>query len=131
VPRAAARAADCGAHRDRGFRDAEDWLARTTGSTTPQARSELHTARRLEDCPATKQALVDGELSLDEANEITRTEAECPGSEDELLDTAKREGLGTLKDHARKKRQEAADPEELRKKQQKGGTSTSFPMTWA
>src|SRR5438067_8288413 len=118
--RAAARAADCGAHRDRGFRDPEDWLARTSGSSTPDARSALNTARRLEDCPATKQALLDGELSLQEAGEITRTEAECPGSEDELLGAAKREGLRTLKERARKKRQEAVDPEDLRNRQPQG-----------
>src|SRR5438128_1101855 len=57
--RAAARAADCGAHRDRGFRDPEDWLARASGSSTPEARSALETARRLEDCPDTKKALLD------------------------------------------------------------------------
>ena len=43
--RAAARAAECGAHRQRGFRDPEDWLARTSGSSTPDARSALNTAR--------------------------------------------------------------------------------------
>ena len=47
--RAAARAADCGAHRDRGFRDPEDWLARTSGSSTPDARSALNTARLIDD----------------------------------------------------------------------------------
>ena len=83
--RAAARAADCGAHRERGFWDAEDWLARTSGSSTPDARSALNTARRLKDCPETKKALLDGELSLQQAGEITRTESECPGSEKELL----------------------------------------------
>ncbi|TMK88718.1 MAG: DUF222 domain-containing protein [Actinobacteria bacterium] len=117
--RAAARAAACGAHRDRGFGDPEDWLARTSGSSTHQARSDLKTAQRLDDCPATKQAVLDGDLSMDEASEITRTEAECPGSEDELLGTATKEGLGRLKEKARKKRQETIDPEELRAKQQK------------
>src|SRR4051794_40094188 len=112
--RAATRAAACGAHKDRGFADPEDWLARTSGSTTHQARSDLQTATRLENCPATKAAVLDGELSMDQASEITRTEAECPGSENELLDTAKREGMGRLKEKARKKRQQATDPEELR-----------------
>src|SRR3954466_15760721 len=74
--RAAARAAECGAHRDKGFADPEDWLARTSGSTTHPARPALQPASRLEDCPATKAALIDGELSMGEASEITRTEAE-------------------------------------------------------
>jgi hypothetical protein len=116
---AAARAAACGAHRDRGFADAEDWLARTSGTTRHQARSDLATAERLEDCPRTKAAVVDGELSMGEAGEITRTEKECPGSEDELVDTARREGMGRLKEKARKKREAAADPDQLRAKQRK------------
>ena len=117
--RAAARAAECGAHRAKGFADPEDWLARTSGTTTHQARSDLQTAKRLDDCPATKQAVLNGELSMGEAGEITRTEAECPGTESELVDTAKKEGMGRLKEKARKKREEAADPEELRAKHQK------------
>src|SRR5438270_60288 len=117
--RAAARAAECGAHKDKGFFDPEDWLARTSGSSAHQARTDLQTASRLEDCPATKAALLDGEVSMGEAFEITRTEAECPGSEHELLGTAKREGLGRLKEKARTKRQQAADPDQLRAKQRK------------
>src|SRR5947209_18988341 len=68
--RAAARAAECGAHRDRGFCDPEDWLARTSGSSTHQARTDLRTAQRLNDCPATKHAVLDGHLSMGEADEI-------------------------------------------------------------
>ena len=100
--RFAARAADCGEHRKAGFADPEDWLARMAGSSAPKARADMNTARRLDDCDKTKQAVLDGELSLDEADEITKTEAECPGTEDELLHTAKNNGLRTLRDTARK-----------------------------
>ncbi|MGH9003076.1 MAG: hypothetical protein ACRDYV_08100, partial [Acidimicrobiia bacterium] len=31
---AAARAAECGAHRQKGFADAADWVARTGGTST-------------------------------------------------------------------------------------------------
>ncbi|MBV8297480.1 MAG: DUF222 domain-containing protein, partial [Acidimicrobiia bacterium] len=117
--RAAGRAVGCGAHRERGYAEPEDWLARASGSSTHQARSDLATAERLEDCPTTKAAVVDGQLSMNEASEITRTAAECPGTEPELIDTAKNEGLGGLKDKARAKRQAAADPDELRRKQHK------------
>ncbi|MBV8429815.1 MAG: DUF222 domain-containing protein [Solirubrobacterales bacterium] len=117
--RAAQRAASCGAHRERGFADPEDWLARMSGSTTHQARTEMKTAERLEDCQTTKAAVLEGQLSMGQAAEITRTEAECPGAEPELVHTAKTEGLGSLKDKARTKRHEAADPDELRAKQEK------------
>jgi hypothetical protein len=124
--RAAARAAQCGVHKDKGFADPEDWLARMSGTTTHQAREDLKTAERLEDCPTTKQAVLDGDLSMGEAAEITKTETECPGTEKDLVDTAKREGMGRLKEKARKQRQEAADPDELRKKQQRARDFHAF-----
>jgi hypothetical protein len=117
--RAAARAVACGVHTEQGFGDPEDWLARRSGSSTHQAREDLKTNEALDDCPATKQAVLDGDLSMGQASEITKTEAECPGSEDELLDIAKKQGLGQLKDKARKKRQAAAHPDELRANQHK------------
>lgn len=75
----AARAADCGAHRERGFNSPEDWLAGASGSTRSQAQSEIKTGSRLEDCPETREAALQGDLSLGQAEEITRTEREKPG----------------------------------------------------
>ncbi|MCU1449925.1 MAG: protein of unknown function endonuclease [Acidimicrobiales bacterium] len=115
--RAAARAAECGAHRDRGYRDPEEWLARAGGTSTPQARSDIETAQRLADCPQTSEALANGELSMREAEEITRTEKECPGSENDLLETARKEGLKRLREKGRATRQAAADPDDLRRRQ--------------
>jgi hypothetical protein len=51
------------------------------------------------------------------AGEIARTEAEAPGTEAELLSLARQSSLAALKDEARKRRQQAADPEELHEKQ--------------
>ncbi len=39
--RYAARASECGEHRKRGFADAPDWMARSTGSTTGVERAAL------------------------------------------------------------------------------------------
>jgi hypothetical protein len=78
---AAARAGECGLHRQKGFADAADWLARTTGTSTVQAKTELETARALEEMPETRAAVAAGELSLAQAHEVARTEAECPGAE--------------------------------------------------
>lgn len=72
----------------------------------------------IEECPETKEALVSGELSLAQAREIARAEAERPGSEAELLGVARNASLKTLKDTARKKRLEALDPEVLHHRQQ-------------
>jgi hypothetical protein len=65
--RAAARAADCGAHSQRGFADAADWLARRIGQSRAEAQSALDTAEAVDDCPSTKAALLAGELSLGHA----------------------------------------------------------------
>ncbi len=114
---AAARAVECGAHRQKGFADAADWLARTTGTSTVEAKTELETARALAEMPDTRAAVTAGELSLAQATELARTEAECPGSEAELLPVARTGSLKTLKDKSRKRRLEAIDPEELHARQ--------------
>jgi hypothetical protein len=111
--RAAVRAADCGAHRLRGFVDAADWLARAAGTFAVQAKTAMETARAVEEMPHTRAALVAGELSLAQAHEVVRTVVECPGSEAELVEVARTESLKTLRERARKHRLDALDPEEL------------------
>ncbi|HEX5587917.1 MAG TPA: hypothetical protein VFZ17_11465, partial [Acidimicrobiia bacterium] len=46
--RLAARAGECGAHRERGFADVSDWMASSTGSTVSEARSALDAVRAVE-----------------------------------------------------------------------------------
>ncbi len=114
---AAARAADGGAHRSAGYADPDESMARMTGESRAKARSDLATGSRLADCPKTREAATDGSLSLGQAEEITKTEAEKPGSEDELIAKAKRSTRRELADDCRKRRQEGADREELAAKQ--------------
>lgn len=114
---AAARAADCGAHRSAGYADPDEWMARMTGESRAKARSDLATGSRLSDCPKTRAAASEGELSLGQADEITKTEREKPGSEDELIGKAKRSSRQELADDCRKRRQEGADREQLAARQ--------------
>lgn len=114
---AAARAADCGAHRGRGFGDADDWMAGITGSSRQQAKAELETGERLGDCPETKDAALGGDLSLGQAGEIAKTEREKPGSEGELVRKAKTSTRQQLADACRQRRQEGVDRNELARKQ--------------
>src|SRR5262249_31259141 len=79
--RAGARAAACNEHRKEGFADPSEWLSRHSGTTARDARDQLHTTKRLELCPMTRDAVESGELSLGQAEEIVRTEEEVPGSE--------------------------------------------------
>lgn len=114
---AAARAADCGAHRSAGYADPDEWMARMTGESRTKARSDLATGSRLADCPKTREAAADGDLSLGQAEEITKTEREKPGSEDSLIAKAKRSSRQELADDCRKRRQEGVDREALAAKQ--------------
>jgi hypothetical protein len=111
--RAAARAGSCGAHRERGFADVSDWMARATGSTASSAKAALETAAALESQPEARAALEAGELSFAQARELVKTEAAVPGSTAGLLDVAKGQSLRTLRDEARDRRLRAIDPEEL------------------
>jgi hypothetical protein len=100
-------------HKERGFADVSDWMARASGSTASSAKAALDTAAALETHPEAKAALDAGELSLAQARELVRTEAECPGAAADLLDIAKQNSLKTLKEQARDRRVRAIDPEEL------------------
>lgn len=111
--RYAARATECGEHRKRGFADAHDWMARSAGSSAGEAREELATVSAMGQCPATRDAVLAGEVSLAQAAEIVRV----PGYETELLEVAKHESLRSLKDKARRKRLEGLDPDELHAQQ--------------
>ena len=115
--RAAARAGACGAHKERGFADVSDWMARASGSTAGSAKTALDTAAAVESQPDTKAALQAGDLSLAQARELVRTEAECPGSAADLLDVAKQNSLKILKEKARDRRVRAIDPDELHARQ--------------
>ncbi|MDQ1376327.1 MAG: hypothetical protein QOE15_500 [Acidimicrobiaceae bacterium] len=114
---AAARAAQCGAHKDRGFVDATGWLGHVAGVAAPDARAALAVGDGLADCPQTRQALLSGEVSLAQAAEITKTEAAVPGSEADLLDLAARTGMAGLRDAARRIRLDAQDPDERHRRQ--------------
>src|SRR5688572_12061422 len=113
----AARAAECGAHRVRGHADAADWLAQATGSSRGEAKAALETAAAVAEVPEVGEAVTEGTLSLDQAREIVRTEAECPGTAAELVALASRRGLGALREEGRRLRLGAADPEELHRRQ--------------
>ena len=114
----AARAVDAGAHRDRGVADGAAWLATHGGTTAHAARDALKTAAELDAHPDTKAALLAGEVSIDQAGEITRALAEVPADEGALLDVARRGDLSEVRDAARVARQRAMDPGDLHRRQQ-------------
>lgn len=112
--RAANRAAECGAHRDAGFQRPSDWLGREAGQDPARARRDMETAKKAEEHAATKDALDRGEVSLDEAEQITKS----PDDADELLDVAKGHDMRKLKERARRRAQER-DRDELGERRRK------------
>ena len=115
--RAAVRAVEAGEHHQRGFADPRDWVAAMAGSTTSEARDSLHTINAIEETPETRDAVLAGEVSLRQAAEIARADAEAPGCEAELLELAKGGSLGPVRECARTRRLEAIDREALHAQQ--------------
>ncbi len=133
---AAARVGECGAHRERGFADVSDWLARATGSTAGAAKSAPETAAALESQPEARAALAAGELSFAQARELVKAGAAVRRSTAALLDVAKNESLRTLKEKARDRQVRAVDPGELRGLQHaamyhRHWTTGTGPPRWA
>jgi hypothetical protein len=100
----------------RAGRSAEE-LARVNGSSVGAAKAAIETVAALGSCPQTAAAVASGELSLEQAHEITKTEAARPGSERELLHVARQSGLRTLKDQARKRRHQAIGIDDVHRQQ--------------
>ena len=92
-------------------------LAQVSGSSVGAAKAALDTVGLLSSCPDTAAALAAGEVSVDQAHEITRTAKEAPGSERELLQLARSSGLKTLKEHGRKCRHRAAGIDDIHRRQ--------------
>ncbi|MBV8692480.1 MAG: HNH endonuclease [Actinobacteria bacterium] len=115
----AAWASDRGAYRDKGFTDGAEWFARASGSSPTAAKAAMETAWAVEECPETKAAVLAGDVSMEQAGIIARTEFAVPGSEADLLGVAKSSSLKSLKDSARDTRLGSMDVDELARRQRK------------
>ena len=92
------------------------WRVRP-GRRSADARREFEAVAAVDACPDTRDALVRGAVSIAQAGEILRTEAEVPGTEAELLELAKTGSLGAVRERARARRLDAMDRDELYAKQ--------------
>jgi hypothetical protein len=113
----AARAVACGAHRDAGVSDPARWVAHQAGTTRSQAKDALLTAASLSSCPATKEALLAGKVSILQAQEITKAQEELPGTEADLVEVASAGDLTALRDEVRERRLRAVSATELHDRQ--------------
>ncbi len=113
----AARAVASGAHRERGFADPTSWLSHQAGATSRQAKDTLRLAASLETCPLTKEALLKGEVSIAQAEEIVRCVADLPETEEDFLQLARHSDLTKVRDEARDRRLASTKPEDLHRRQ--------------
>ncbi len=107
---AAAKVAESAAWRGEGDRSAEDWLARTTGTTRAEAATELQCGRDLHLVPEVARAATAGELSVRQTEAIAGAAAADPTATDRLLASAGQKGLRELHDECRATRMNA-DPD--------------------
>ena len=100
VTRMAARYEEAGAWKRNGARTAEDDIGRKTGTGASRARRKLTTSKRLRDQPRTDDALRRGDVSDEQADEVSDAAHVAPDSEAELLRSAREESLRQLRDRA-------------------------------
>ena len=94
-----------------GAKSPEDDIADKTGSTKGAARRRLSTSKRLGAQPKTDHAVKGGELSEEQASEVSSAADASPEDEDDLLETARRRSLRELREKAAASRAKAEDSE--------------------
>ncbi len=113
------RAVALGVHKEKGFSDPATWLARQAGTTSRQAKDALSFASELDAHPLTKDAVVSGEVSIPQAEEILSLAEELPEAEAELLKLAKDADLTAVREEARERRLSSTPVDELHARQHK------------
>jgi len=96
-------------------------LARANGTSMGKAREALRTAEAAEKTPELAEAIRAGELSLDQATEIAKTESAAPGSVGPLLERVRGGApVHVLREDARRIRLQAQNPRNLAREQHEG-----------
>jgi hypothetical protein len=111
VLRMTSRYEESGAWKRNGSDSAEDDVAKKTGSSKGAARTRMATSKRLRDQPRTEQAVKQGELSEEQATEVSSGADASPEDEEELLATARTKPLRELKKAAAASRAKGEDSE--------------------
>jgi hypothetical protein len=96
----AARVADSGHWRLSGDRTPAHWLARSTGCSMGEALAATQVPERLRHLPSADADVRAGGLSLAQAQLVTEAAVADPRAEEALLETAHREPLTLLREHA-------------------------------
>jgi hypothetical protein len=118
----AKRIESSGVYGETGHRSAAELIAEHSGTDVGSAQGSLELAQQLEACPATADALADGTLSPLQAKEIAGAATLNPHKESELIDTARRQPIKTLRNECRRAKASSAakDPMATYKRIHKG-----------
>ncbi len=106
----ARRVDDSLAWRREGFASAAEYLAAHGGTSVGAARKQLDTSRALPELPATRRALLDGDLSADQSALIADAATVNPAAERSLLAAAGQDSFKELKDRTLRAKA-AGDPD--------------------
>ena len=125
--RLARRVDECGRWRRDGYRSAEEWMARTAGTSVGAARASLGTSTRVKDQPDTDEALRHGELSESQANTVSDAADANPSAERELVRKARTSSSKQLREAAgHAKAQADPDPEATHRRQHAARSARMF-----
>ncbi|MCU1374960.1 MAG: protein of unknown function endonuclease [Actinomycetia bacterium] len=113
----AGRAAETNQWRHGGDRSPEEWLANRTGVGFGAAKEALTTARRLQDLPATNEAVRAGRLSPGQAAVVADAASVDPDAERSLLDAAPDESLKELRNRAERVKAAARSAEDQQERE--------------
>ena len=92
------RALQTRAWRARGYRNPAQWLAAQAGTTVAAAVGVVQTASALQELPATREALVQGRVSVPQAAEIVVAAQADPAAEASLLEAAEKDTFKQLRE---------------------------------
>jgi polyhydroxyalkanoate synthesis regulator phasin len=81
-----------------GFRNVDDFLAHHSGGSPSDARRTRKASEQLKNLPDTRDQFQNGDLSEDQAREISDAATNNPDAEKKLLDNAKKKSLKDLRD---------------------------------
>jgi hypothetical protein len=101
-------------------------LARDTGTSLGKAGETIAAGTVLRESAPLNEALRAGEVSLDQATEISKAEASAPGSASELLEVAGKESFSVLRHKARKVKLEAERHRDLAQRQHDSRSARSY-----
>lgn len=100
------------AHHGSGDRSAAELAARTAGTSLGQAQRDMALAGRLRQAPETRDRLSRGEVSVEQAEVVSRAVEANPTCEQRLLEAAAVRSMTELKDAAQRVINAATDAEE-------------------